>query len=330
MYWIIVTYHHNLDLMKMANNLLPANTQVITLGECMALFYPGQPIRLAEAAYLHLDIAGAETNLCIALARLGHTVRFVSKIGKDPFGEKIKKILQQEGVVIDAVIEDDCAPTGVFFREWLPDGQRRVYYYRKDSAASFLNESNMKPEYFDKVKILHVTGITPALSESCLSACNRAIELAKHAGAVVSFDPNYRAPLWDYDTARNVLIPLMRKSNIVLMGHEDAYALFGQLGERQLLETVGNLGVQICILKRAEKGAIALSDGKLIEVPAFPVEKILDPVGAGDGFDAGFLAGWLRGWSLEQALVLGAEIGASAVKVMGDYAGYPRSVHKIK
>jgi 2-dehydro-3-deoxygluconokinase len=308
----------------MNENIIPRITQVVTLGECMALVYPDQPIRLANASNLNIDIAGAETNLCIALARLGHTVRFISKIGKDPFGEKIKNILSIEGVTIDAVIEDDRYPTGVFFREWLPDGQRRVYYYRKGSAASFTSPTDLKPEYFKQVKILHLTGITPALSEQCLKTCHTAIELAQDARAVISFDPNYRAPLWDCETAKKVLIPLMRKADFVLMGHEDAYALFGKLGDEQLLESVASLGVSISILKRAEKGAVAMADGKLLEVPAFPVGKVMDPVGAGDGFDAGYLAGWLRGWSIERALALGAKIGALAVTEMGDYDGYPR------
>jgi 2-dehydro-3-deoxygluconokinase len=303
----------------------PKNTEVVTLGECMALFYPVEPIRLVDASNLHVDMAGAETNLCIALARLGHSVRFISKVGKDPFGEKIKKILTQEGVDIDSVTEDEKAPTGIFFREWLPDGQRRVYYYRKGSAASELNVSDIKPEYFNQVKLLHLTGITPALSEQCLKACYKAIDLARTARAVISFDPNYRAPLWDPETARKFLIPLIRKSNMVLMGHEDAHALFGKLSDVDLLKSVADLDIQICVLKRAEKGVLALADGKLIEIPAAPAGKIMDPVGAGDGFDAGFLSGWLRGWSLENSLKLGATIGAAAVSVMGDYDGYPRT-----
>ena len=313
-----------LDSLDMKNNKKTKITEVVTLGECMALFYPSQPIRLADASHLQVDIAGAETNLCIALSRLGHSVRFISRIGNDPFGEKIKSILTHEGVVIDSVIEDDHAPTGIFFREWLSDGQRRVYYYRKGSAASYLTETDIRSDYFFQAKILHLTGITPALSEQCLSACQKAIELAKNAGAVVSFDPNYRAPLWDPESARKVLIPLIHKANIVLMGHEDANALFGELEDEQFLHSVADLDVDICVLKRAEKGAIALADGRLVEVPAFPVEKIMDPVGAGDGFNAGFLAGWIRGWSLEKALALGAQIGAAAVTVMGDYDGYPR------
>ncbi len=310
----------------MDNNNFQRTTQVVTLGECMALFYPGQPIHLVDAATIHLDIAGAESNLCIALARLGHTVRFISKVGNDPFGDKIIRILQHEGVVTDSIFRDDKAPTGIFFREWLPDGQRRVYYYRKGSAASSLGERDIRPEYFDKVKILHLTGITPALSKNCLSASLKAIELAHDVGAVVSFDPNYRAPLWNFESARKVLFPIIRQSDIVLLGHEDAYALFGQQQDERVLNHIADLGVKVTVLKRAEKGAVALADGKLIEVPAFPVAKVLDPVGAGDGFDAGFLAGWLRGWSLEQSLALGAKIGALAVTVMGDYDGYPRTV----
>lgn len=303
----------------------------------MALVYPTEPIGLAESLLLRLDIAGSESNLCIGLSRLGVRTRFISRVGNDPFGLRIRQALDQEGVDTCALIIDPGAPTGVFFREHLPDGQRRVYYYRKTSAASRLSPCDLHPELFQGARLVHLTGITPALSPACAAACQRAIELAHQAGALVSFDPNFRPRLWTPGEAQAALMPLMSQVDILLMGHEDAQALFNfesptnDLTE-QMLQLGLNLGASIVVLKLGEEGACALSKsaiepvGQIVRVPAQPVERVIDPVGAGDGFDAGFIAGWLRGWNLEKCLQLGARLGAAAVSVMGDYHGYPRDL----
>lgn len=300
----------------------------------MALAFPPQPVGLEEASLLKLDIAGAESNLCIGLSRLGLQARFISRVGADPFGSRIRQVLEQEGVDTQALLADAAAPTGVFFREHLPDGQRRVYYYRQGSAASRLSPEDLRPQFFAGARIVHLTGITPALSPACASACQRAIELARQVGARISFDPNYRPRLWDAETARLILLPLMSQADILLMGDEDARLLFG-VADEQALQYGSELGASVVVLKRGAAGAWAQvcehpeRRNRVIRVPAYPVEQIVDPVGAGDGFDAGFLAGWLQGWQLEACLQLGARLGAAAVTVMGDYEAYPRlSINK--
>jgi 2-dehydro-3-deoxygluconokinase len=300
--------------------------EVITIGECMALIYPNQPVSLNKAGTLKFDMAGAESNFAIALSRLNHSVRFITRLGKDPFGNYIRQVLEQEKVVVDGVLDSEDAPTGLFFREWLTDGQRRVYYYRAGSAASQLTPSDLKAIWFQGVKILHLTGITPALSRSCLQTCWKAIELAKKNHLLISFDPNYRSPLWDYDTAREVLFPFAQKADFLLLGHEDAFALFNTKNDDEILRAAGEAGPKITVLKRAERGALALIENKIVEVEAYPVSEVKDPVGAGDGFDAGFIAGYLRGWDAGKSLQLAAKVGALAVTTMGDYHGYPKGL----
>lgn len=294
--------------------------EVVTLGECMAVLYPDEPVTLIEAESVLLDIAGAEANLAIGLSRLGHRASFISRVGADSFGQRIRRVLDTEGVNCDHLLTDDGHPTGIFFREWLPDGMRRVLYYRRDSAASHLAPEDLQPAAFFGARIVHLTGITPALSKSCAAAVARAVQLAHDTGALVSFDPNYRAPLWEPAQARKVLLPLMEQADILLMGHEDVYALLG-LADDQLEKVATTFQARITVLKRAEQGAWASIDGKPIEVPAYPVDKVVDPVGAGDAFNAGFLAGWLRGYSPQEALKLGARMGAVVVSSLGDYAG---------
>jgi 2-dehydro-3-deoxygluconokinase len=290
----------------------------------MAVLYPREPVTLDDAGVLALDIGGAEANLSIGLSRLGHSARFISRVGDDPFGHRMRATLDREGVDTAYLATDTGAQTGVFFREWLPDGARRVYYYRAGSAASRMAPEELRPEAFAGARIVHLTGITPALSTSCAATVAKAIDLARDAGALVSFDPNYRPRLWDVAAARAALRPILERTDILLMGHEDAHAVLGEGDDEALLERGAALGARVVVLKRAERGALALADGRHYTAPAHPVERVVDPVGAGDGFDAGFLAGWLRGYSVEQSLDLGARIGAAAVEVLGDYAGYPR------
>jgi Sugar kinases, ribokinase family len=298
--------------------------EVVTLGECMALLYPQEPISLEQATTLTMDIAGAEANLAIGMSRLGHRVRFMSRVGNDPFGQRIRSTLATEGVDTSALLTDPVASTGVYFREWLPDGVRRVFYYRSGSAASQMGPSDLSSTAFAGARILHLTGITPALSSSCAALVIQAIELAHAVGMLVSFDPNYRPRLWDKPTAQQALLPLLARSDMVLMGHEDAQALFGLGEDEQILQRVADLGVGVVVLKRAERGAWALAGGRSIIIAAEAAKRVVDPVGAGDGFDAGFLSGWLRGYPLEMALRLGARVGAEAVAQVGDYLGYPR------
>lgn len=300
-------------------------TDVVTLGETMAVLYPPDPVTLDDTRSLLLDIGGAESNLSIALRRLGHSVRFFSRVGADAFGRRIRTTLEAEGVEA-VLLEDPQAATGVFFREWLPDGERRVFYYRKGSAASHMTPDDLYPELFAGARIVHLTGITPALSASCAATVAAAIDMAHTAGALVSFDPNYRARLWTAAQARATLEPLMRRVDILLMGHEDAAATLGEGSDDELLARGAALGPQVVVLKRAERGAVAFMHGEQTAAPAVPVERVVDPVGAGDGFDAGFLAGWLRGASLDEALRLGAYVGAASVATLGDYNGYPRSI----
>ena len=299
--------------------------EVLTLGEPMFLLQPDAPVSLDQAQRLSSDIAGAESNLTIGLSRLGHRVCFISRVGDDPFGRRVCATLAVEGVDIFNVRIDPEAPTAIYFKEWLPDGARRVFYYRRASAASRLSPDDLRPELFHGVKIVHLTGITPALSTSCAAAVQRAVELAHEAGALVSFDPNYRPQLWNtIDEARTALLPLCAQADMLLMSHEDAQALFALTDTSSILEYTRAFSASVVVLRLGEQGAIARVGENRIEVPAELVEKVIDPVGAGDGFNAGFLSGWLREESIETALRLGARVGAAAVAHASDYAGYPR------
>ena len=289
----------------------------------MAVLYPARPVGLDRADRILLDIAGTEANTAIGLARLGEQVRFISQVGDDPFGQRIRTTLSREGVDVSYLGTHPEAPTGVFFREPLSDGARRVYYYRAGSAASRMTPGDLSLEAFRGARIVHLSGITPALSTTAAATVLRAIEIAHEVNARVSFDPNYRPRLWSAGRAAATLIELIRGVDILLMSEEDSGVLFGA-GDTFGLARAAELGPSTVVLKQAERGAMALSGNQLHRGSPRRVKKVVDTVGAGDGFNAGFLAGMLRGLGVDECLSLGAEIGARAVGKLGDYAGYPK------
>ena len=296
--------------------------EVVTLGETMVLFWPADGAPLDEATHWESSLGGAESNVAVALARLGHPARWISRLGDDPFGRLVRATLGREGVVVDAP-PDPRAPTAVFFKERAAHGPRRVVYYRRGSAASLMGPDDLDPAQFAGARVLHVTGITPALSESCAAAIDRAVALAREAGLLVSVDPNVRPQLWaDREACRAALTRLVSRADLVLLGHEDAEALYPGLDEDGVLAAIAAAGPRTVALKLGERGARGVCGGTQAAVEPYPVVAV-DTVGAGDGFDAGFIAGLLRGYPFARCLALGARIGAAAVAVAGDWEGYP-------
>lgn len=299
---------------------MPAS--VVTLGESMVLFWPEDGGPLESAARFARSFGGAESNFAIALARLGVSTRYITRLGDDAFGRYIADTLAAEGVEV-AAVRDAEAPTAVFFKERVTHGPRRVLYYRRLSAASRLSPQDLTRAQFVGARLVHLTGITPALSEGCAAAVAGAVDLARAAGALVSVDPNVRLMLWpDADACRAALHPLIGAADLVLLGDEDAAVLFPGLDELGVLDAIRALGVRTAVLKLGPRGAIARGEGQPVRVDAVTVS-VVDTVGAGDGFNAGFVAALLRGDPLDRCLALGARIGAAAVAAAGDWEGYP-------
>ena len=296
---------------------------VITLGEMMVMFVATEagPLRGIELFRKH--VAGSEANVAIGLARLGHRAGWISRLGDDEFGLYIRNFLRGEGVDVSQVILDPEHPTGVAFKERRELGARKVIYYRRGSAASFLSPSDLNPSYFVGARYFHVSGINPALSPSCHETVLAAIEIAHQAGALVSFDPNVRLRLWDAETCRTTLRGILPRCDIVLPGADEAELLTGESDPERAARAIRALGPRLVLVKLGAQGSLGVSDDGIIRVPAFPLERVVDPVGAGDGFAAGFLSGQLRGWSIAESMRLGNLVGACAMSVSGDVEGLP-------
>ncbi|PLT30639.1 sugar kinase [Peribacillus deserti] len=298
---------------------------VVTIGETMTLFTPNEEGPLRHARSFSMKFGGAESNVAIGLSRLGHKSRWISRIGEDEFGDAMLSFIRGEGVDVSYVTRDPHSPTGVFFKEFRRLNDTRVYYYRKDSAASKMTADLLREAAIEDAKYLHITGITPALSKTCRLALDKAIGIAKENGTKIVFDPNIRLKLWgDKSEARSFITRYASKSDMVLPGLSEAEFLFGEGSPEQLVDHFHELGVEIVMMKLGKEGSLIsgpLSQKK--HVKGFFVERVVDPVGAGDAFAAGVLSGLLDGFSLEEAARRGNAMGAMATMVNGDAEGLP-------
>lgn len=331
--------------------LAPAD--VLTFGETMGSLRSTGLIR--DGGRMDLSLAGAETNVAIGLARLGHSVRWVGRVGDDELGQLARRTLRAENVLADLVAEDHSRPTGLMLLEPRIADVSRVNYYRAGSAGSALSVRDLEPAFEAVPRLVHLTGITPALSASAAEATVWAASRARSLGAVVSFDVNYRGKLWSREDARKVLGELAGLADIVIASEDEldlvsrsaptgaghaanalcdaghpaealpgadqpAHALAN--AEAEAAASLAERGVAEVVIKRGARGATAWSDGRAYNVPAHPV-RVLDTVGAGDAFTAGYLSALLDGGDVEAKLERAAVLGAFAVSRPGDWAGLP-------
>jgi 2-dehydro-3-deoxygluconokinase len=281
---------------------------VLTLGESMALLDPQEDGELRLGMPLTLRFAGAESNFAIALSRLGVEVAWVSRLGRDPFGDLIAGAVASEGVNTRWVARDD-APTGLFCK-WRADGRSHVTYRRAGSAASRLRVGDVPDEALEGVRVVHLTGITMAISVSARELVLDVARRAKEKGATVVFDPNFRAALPDTPEAAAA-----RQRDV--LPYVDWYHA-GE-GEAELLWPDGEIPVPT-VLRIGARGAIV--DG--VEVPPPALASVVDEVGAGDAFAAGFVYGLLEGWSPVECARAGNVIAAGALAGTGDWETLPR------
>ena len=294
--------------------------RVITAGETMALVVPPSPGRLRHATSLSLSIGGAESNVAIGLARLGIPASWISVLGDDELGELVLHRLRAEGVDTSGVRRIADRATGLYIREEVA-GRLRVYYYRSGSAAATLSPNAFDPSMLQGAAFLHLTGITGALSQECAEFLPWAATTARDAGVRVSYDVNYRSRLWEPSAAQAATEALLPLIDVLFVGHDEANALWGWETDTAL-EQLSKIGPSEVILKLGADGCAAMINGEQLTSPGFPARQ-LDPIGAGDAFDAGYLAATLWGWAPEKRLRAANAMGAFCVQNLGDYEGLP-------
>jgi 2-dehydro-3-deoxygluconokinase len=295
---------------------------VVTFGETMLrLSAPGFS-RLEEADTLDVRIGGSESNTAVALARLGLRVAWWSKLPANPLGRRIENEIRRWGVTTSDVIWDDspAARAGLYFLDFgLPPRGIDVFYDRAASSASKITAAEIDAERIASARLLHLTGITPALSPYCVKAVARAMAIAKESGTRVSFDTNYRSRLWSPETALREMEPLFANVDLLFCPHGDAATLFGLTGSGA--ETAAALreryDVEAAVVTCGEEGAAAATAEGTVAVAACHAPHVVDRVGRGDAFNAGCLMGYLRG-DLTLGLRYGAAMAALKQTMPGD------------
>lgn len=302
----------------------PINTSIdiLTMGEAMGLVVVDDVGPLATADRARLRVGGAELNVAIAASRLGASVAWIGRLGDDGLGDKIERTLRGEGVQV-IVQRDSQLSTGLMLKERRTAEHARVTYYRSSSAASRFSHDDVSDELLRQSRVVHVTGITSAISDSARDAVRGVLHRAHQLGVTVSFDVNYRSALWTRDDAREELRMLLPFVDL----------LFGDLNELSLLdpriesletaaEFLRPFDVGHLVLKRGAAGASVVTPWELSHRPAYPAS-VVDTVGAGDAFVAGYLTAWLSGHSAADSLDRATRVGALACTVLGDWEGAP-------
>jgi len=297
---------------------------VLTFGESMVVFSPNNNGPIRHVHNFTKSLGGAESNVATAIAKLNHSVGWFSKVSDDEFGRFVISAIKAEGVDTSRVIIDKNRNTGLLFKERYQRSNPNVYYYRKDSAASSLSPEDLDEEYIKQSKILHLTGITPALSESCRKTVYRAIEIAKENNVLVSFDPNIRLKLWPIEEAKKVLVDIACKADIVMPGLDEAEILLGLTDKDEVADYFLSKEAKIVTIKLGADGCYIKDRKEGVNVHGYNVSDLIqDTAGAGDGFAAGFLAGYLEKLPLNEIGQYANGVGAMATLVQGDMEGYP-------
>lgn len=289
--------------------------EVVCIGESMVLITP-LGSRLAEAETAAIGHAGAEANVAVGLVAAGHRAAWASRLGADPLGDRLSAELEHRRVQL-WVERDADAPTGMMFKDPGIESSD-VYYYRRGSAASAMAPGFLSAESLAGVRIVHTTGITPALSPTCLAMVDQLFSDARAASATVSFDVNDRRPLWSRELAAATLARLADAADITFVGRDEAERIWGTATPDEIRAFLPNCS--LLVVKDGDVGATAFAHGTEPVFVAAPRVEVVEPVGAGDAFASGFLAATLEERPISERLSAGH---AAAARVLVTHADMP-------
>ena len=299
-------------------------SKILLVGEPMGLFIAKSEGPLDSVGEYSFAVAGAEFNVAIGMCRLGHEVGYLTKLGTDPFGKHIVNLMEQNGISTELTRFSNERTTGFMLKSMVSQGDPEIYYYRKNSAASTLSAEDLAQLDLSDYSVLHMTGILPALSDSTRAATRLLLRMAREKGVRFSFDPNLRPQLWpDQQTMVDFMNEVAAQSDVVLPGIAEAKILCGLDDPEAVADHYLKTGAKLVIVKVGSKGAYYASAQERGLVPGFTVKKVVDTVGAGDGFAAGVLSALMEGLPVAEAVRRGNAVGAIQVMSRGDNDGLP-------
>lgn len=292
---------------------------VTTFGESLLrLSVPiGRPLELSSR--LDISIAGSESNVLAILAQLGHRCSWKSSLPENALGRLVANQFRLRGIELSGVVWRENGRLGNYFVEMVaPPRTIQVFYDRENSCVTQMTPKQIDWDALLDTRLLHLTGITPALSEGCHDIIQEAVVRARAAGVPVSFDVNYRGKLWTVDEAAKTLLPLLKGVTLLFCAKRDAEKLFGMSGtpEEVIEQLAQKTESQHIVISIGSKGAIGWDGQQFIHQSAYETT-IIDALGAGDALAAGVIHGWLEG-EFARGLQMGSALAAMALSQVGD------------
>ena len=294
---------------------------LLALGECMVELFSEEP--LAEAPAFVKTFGGDTCNVLVAAARLGASTGFITRVGDDPFAPFLRQSWQAEGIDVSQarVVEGF---NGLYLISLLPGGEREFVYYRRGSAASTMQPTDLDEQVIAAARVLHISGISQAISPSCRATVLAAAQMAQRHGVQVAFDPNLRLRLWSLAEAQEALAELLPFVDIMLPSAPDeAASLIGEGDPARIAAYFLEAGVPLVAVKCGAAGVLVAQGKERTWVPAYVPEEVRDTSGAGDVFDGAFLYGLLTGITSARAARLGVVAAGLKLRGRGAIAGQP-------
>lgn len=298
--------------------------ETLLVGEPMGLFIANTVGNLEDVSEYTLTTCGAEFNVAVGMSRLQHKVAYMTKLAKDPFGLKIIKMMKSNNISTDMIQFSETNPTGFMFKSKVLEGDPSIFYFRKGSAASTLCPEDVNKLDYSNIDIIHVTGITPALSETTRAATKALLINARKNNVIFSFDPNLRPQLWNsHQEMADYMNDLACQSDIFLPGIKEINSILGESNPELAAQYYLHKGTKLVIIKLGARGAYYATSTSNGYIDGCKVEKVVDTVGAGDGFAAGILSGIKEKLPIEESIRRANAIGAIQVMSKGDNDGLP-------
>ncbi len=295
------------------------NIDIVALGEAMIEFNQAR----ADDPRTYLQGFGGDTsNMAIAAARVGASTGYITRVGDDAFGRMLLSLWEEEGVATAGVATDPAASTGVYFVTHGPQGHE-FSYLRAGSAASRMAPATLPRDVIRSAKILHVSGISQAISASACDAALAAMDEARAAGVRVSYDTNLRLKLWPLARARAVILASLARCDLCVPSLDDARILFDTDDEAAIVAACHRAGAPVVVLKRGARGCLVSDGTKRAAVDGHVVASV-DATGAGDCFDGAFAARIVAGDDPFAAARYANAAAAMATTGYGAVAPLPR------
>ena len=295
---------------------------LVGFGEPLVLLQPPTGASLASTTSVDLHIAGAELNVCAAVAALGGTATLCSRLGNDPLAEHVVAEATRLGVSLSVEI-DSVRPTGVYFKDIQVDGARRVYYYRSTSAAAAMQASDADRGLALRPRAAVVSGLTAALGDGPAEVVRRVGHRAADNGSALVLDVNLRPQLGRLDEVHEVLTELLPLADLLVVGTDESVRLLGTDDPAEIAKTALEAGCREVVVKAGAEGCWWVDGtGTAHHLPTAVVDMV-DPVGAGDAFTGGYLSARLAGEGPEHAAQLASQLAARIVAAPGDTTGLP-------